>query len=223
LSEFPTENDPQLIPEAPSSTQGPEAPSSHLGWKSFVQEVLETLGLAVLLFLVINIISARVRVDGYSMRPTLDDGEFVLINRLAYQFGSFQRGDIVVFRPPMYPEASFFRRLLGLPNISDDYEDYIKRVIALPGDTVSIKDSTVSINNIPISEPYIAAEPDYSGEWTVPEGNVFVLGDNRNNSADSHAWGFLPEQNVLGKAMVVYWPFQDWKLLKSNLAVAAAQ
>jgi signal peptidase I len=214
LSDFSSENDPQLIPEVPPSKPG---------WKSFVQEILETLGLAVLLFLVINIISARVRVDGFSMRPTLDDGEFVLINRLAYQFGSFQHGDIIVFRPPMYPEASFFRRLLGLPNISDDYEDYIKRIVGLPGDTVAIKNRTVYINDIPMSESYIAATPDYSGEWTVPEGNLFVLGDNRNNSADSHAWGFLPEQNVLGKALVIYWPFEDWKLLKSNLAVPAEQ
>jgi len=214
LSEFSPETDPQTAPEAPSSTQG---------WKGFLQEILETLGLAVLLFLVINIISARVRVDGYSMRPTLDDGEFVLINRLAYQFGSFQRGDIIVFRPPMYPEADFFRRLLGLPNISDDYEDYIKRVIGLPGDIVSIRDKTVFINGAPISEAYIAEAPDYAGEWTVPGGNLFVLGDNRNNSADSHAWGFLPEQNVLGKALVIYWPFKDWKLLRANLVVSAAQ
>jgi signal peptidase I len=210
LADFFPEDDLQPIPEI-----SPEKP----GWKNFVREVLETLGLAVLLFLVINIISARVRVDGFSMRPTLQDGEFVLINRLAYQLGSFQRGDIIVFRPPMYPESDFFRRLLGLPNISDDYEDYIKRIIALPGDSVKIGNGTVQINGTLIGEPYIAAAPSYSGEWTVPAGNLFVLGDNRNNSADSHAWGFLPEKNILGKAMVVYWPFADWKVLKSNLAI----
>jgi signal peptidase I len=210
LTEFSLEDDPQPIPEAPPVKQG---------WKNFVREVLETLGLAVLLFFVINIISARVRVDGYSMRPTLQDGEFVLINRLAYHFGDFQRGDIIVFRPPMYPEADFFRRLLGLPNISNDYEDYIKRIIGLPGDTVKIGNGSVEINGTRIGESYIAAAPGYSGEWTVPAGNLFVLGDNRNNSADSHAWGFLPEQNVLGKALVVYWPFPDWKVLKSNQAV----
>jgi signal peptidase I len=210
LTDFIPENNPQPIPEAP-----PAKP----GWKNFVQEILETLGLAVLLFLVINIISARVRVDGFSMRPTLQDGEFVLINRLAYQLGTFQRGDIIVFRPPMYPEADFFRRLLGLPNISDDYEDYIKRIVALPGDTVKIGNGIVQINGTPIGEPYIAAAPSYSGEWTVPAGNLFVLGDNRNNSADSHAWGFLPEKNVLGKATVVYWPFSEVKVLKSNQAI----
>jgi signal peptidase I len=214
LSDFSAENDPQLVPTVQPVKQG---------WKNFVQEILETLGLAVLLFLVINIISARVRVDGFSMRPTLDDGEFVLINRMAYQFGSFQHGDIIVFRPPMYPESGFLRRLLGLPNINDAYEDYIKRVIGLPGDTVKIENGAVRINGFSIGESYIAAPPDYSGEWTVPAGNLFVLGDNRNNSADSHAWGFLPEKNVLGKALVVYWPFAEWKILQSNQAVSAAQ
>jgi signal peptidase I len=201
----------------------PEAPQEKQGWKNLLREVLETLGLAVLLFLVINIISARVRVDGFSMRPTLDDGEFVLINRLAYKFGNFQRGDIIVFRPPMYPETSYYRRLLGLPNISADYEDYIKRVVGLPGDTIKIENGTVWINGLVLTEPYISTPPDYSGEWTAPAGELFVLGDNRNNSADSHAWGFLPEQNVLGKALVIYWPFTDWKVLRSDQAVLAAQ
>lgn len=214
MSDFFPETAPQLTPEVPHANQG---------WKNFLREVLETLGLAVILFLVINLISARVRVDGFSMRPTLEDGEFVLISRLAYQFGNFKHGDIIVFRPPMYPEAGFFRRLLGLPNISDDYEDYIKRVIGLPGDTVKIENGTVQINGALINEPYIAAPPEYFGQWTVPEGDLFVLGDNRNNSADSHAWGFLPKQNVLGKAVVIYWPFADWKVLKSNLVVQAAQ
>jgi signal peptidase I len=214
LSDFSPEPTPQLILDTPPVKSA---------WKNFLQEVVETLGLAVLLFLVINIISARVRVDGFSMRPTLDDGEFVLISRLAYQLGSYQRGDIIVFRPPMYPEAGFLRRLLGLPNISDDYEDYIKRVIGLPGDTIKIGNGKVWINGTLITESYIAAAPEYSGQWTVPAGNVFVLGDNRNNSADSHAWGFLPEQNILGKALVVYWPFADWKVLKSNLATLAAR
>jgi signal peptidase I len=214
LVDVSIENDPRLTPDESAGKQG---------WKSFVREVLETLGLAVLLFLVINIISARVRVDGFSMRPTLQDGEFVLINRLAYQLGSFQRGDIIVFRPPMYPEADFFRRLLGLPNISDEYEDYIKRIIGLPGDKVKVENGTVSINGYTLHETYIAAFPEYSNEWIVPAGNLFVLGDNRNNSADSHAWGFLPEKNVLGKALVVYWPFRDWKVLRSGQLVPAAQ
>jgi signal peptidase I len=214
LSDFPSEINPQPNPE--------EADPASVSWLHFLREVLETLGLAVLLFLVINIISARVRVDGISMRPTLQDGEFVLINRLAYKFGDFHRGDIIVFRPPLYPPQGFWRQLLGLPNISDNYEDYIKRVIGLPGDRIKIDQGVVYINGSQLQEPYIAAPPNYPGEWTVPAGNLFVLGDNRNNSSDSHAWGFLPEENVLGKAELVYWPLKDWMILKPNQAVLAA-
>ena len=213
MSDFTSQSDTRPTPR-PSSAQE--------DLKSFLREVLETVGLAVLLFLIINIISARVRIDGYSMQPTLTDGEFVLVSRLTSFLGDYQRGDIIVFRPPMYPEQGFFRRLLGLPNISDYYEDYIKRVIGLPGETVTIANGTVSINGVPLQESYIAAPPDYSGEWTVPAGDLFVLGDNRNNSEDSHRWGFLPIRNVLGKALLVYWPTADWMVLKSGQAVLAA-
>jgi signal peptidase I len=213
LSEFPSQIEPQ---------PAQQSESANASWLHFLREVLETLGLAVLLFLVINIISARVRVDGISMRPTLEDGEFVLINRMAYKLGDFHRGDIIVFRPPLYPPQGFWRQLLGLPNISDNYEDYIKRVVGLPGDQVRIAQGVVYINGIELKEPYIAAPPNYPGEWTVPPDNLFVLGDNRNNSSDSHAWGFLPEENVLGKAVLVYWPFKDWMVLKPDQAVLAA-
>jgi len=213
LSDFPSATEPQPTPEANTS---------NVSFLHFLREVLETLGLAVLLFVVINIVSARVRVDGISMRPTLQDGEFVLINRLAYKFGDYQRGDIIVFRPPLYPPQGFWRQLLGLPNISDNYEDYIKRVVGLPGDQVKIARGVVYINGTQLQEPYIAAPPNYNGEWTVPADDLFVLGDNRNNSSDSHAWGFLPEENVLGKAVLVYWPFRDWMILKPNQAVLAA-
>ena len=188
-------------------------------WKQFLREMFETFGLAVILFLAINLVSVRVRVEGYSMRPTLENGEYVLISRLAYGAGNYQRGDIIVFRPPMYPDATFWQRLFGLPNLNDEYEDYIKRIIGLPGETVKIADGNVTINGVALSEPYIAAPPDYNGEWTVPSGEVFVLGDNRNNSADSHIWGFLPVQNILGKAMVVYWPFTNFEFIPSHQSV----
>ncbi len=191
------------------------------GWIQFLREIAETVGLAVILFLIINLVSARVRVEGFSMLPTLDNGEYVLINRLAYLTGHYQRGDIIVFRPPMYPEANFWQRIFGLPNFDNKYEDYIKRIVGLPGDTVRIIGGSVYINSKPLIESYIAAPPDYDGEWTVPQGQLFVLGDNRNNSADSHAWGFLPINNILGKAMVVYWPFAKFMVLLSGQPVLA--
>ena len=208
--------------ETPAAPAPEEAAPARQEWKQFLREILETLGMAVILFLVINLISARVRVEGFSMMPTLDNGEYMLIGRLAYKLGDYQRGDIIVFRPPMYPDAPFWQRLFGLPGFDDNYEDYVKRIIGLPGETVRIANGTVFINDVPLIEPYIAAPPDYSNEWTVPEGQLFVLGDNRNNSADSHAWGFLPEENVLGKALVVYWPFADFMIIPPHQAVLTA-
>ena len=199
-----------------------ETPPEKQEGKQFLREILETVVLAVILFLAINLISARVRVEGYSMVPTLDNGEYVLISRLSYVTGNYRRGDIIVFRPPMYPDISYWQRLFGLPGFDDQYEDYIKRIIGLPGETVKIENGTVYINDVPLVEPYIEAPPDYSNVWTVPEGQLFVLGDNRNNSADSHAWGFLPEKNILGKALLVYWPFADFAIIHQNQAVLAA-
>ena len=174
--------------------------------KQFLVDLLETIILAVVLFLAINAVSARVRVDGFSMVPTLQDGEYVLVNRLAYRNGLPIRGDIIVFVSPQAPNL-----------------DLIKRVIGLPGDTVSIFDGEVQINDQILQEPYIAAAPIYNGEWKVPEGNLFVLGDNRNDSSDSHAWGLLPIENVIGKAILIYWPIPEWNLIDHVETVAAIQ
>jgi signal peptidase I len=152
----------------------------------------------------------------------LDNNQYVLVSRLTPRFGELERGDIVVFRPPMYPEADWLERLLGFPTLPGQYEDYIKRVIGLPGETVTIAGGVVKINGVPLVEPYIAEPPNYSGEWVVPEGLLFVLGDNRNSSSDSHSWSYLPIESVLGKAVLVYWPFSDWMVLSSDQAALAA-
>ena len=165
-------------------------------WKRLLLDILETVILAVVLYFGINAVSARVRVDGFSMNPTLQNGEYILVNKLAYKTGKPQRGDIVVFMFPMNLE-----------------EDLIKRVIGLPGESVSVKDGVVSINGAPLNEPYINAAPFYNGEWQVPEGQLFVLGDNRNDSRDSHQWGLLPIENVIGKAVLIYWPPEVWQVI----------
>jgi signal peptidase I len=201
----------------------PQKPQTAEEVKRFFKELLETLGLALVLFVVINIISARVRVEGFSMRPTLDNNQYVLVSRLTPRFGELARGDIIVFRPPMYPEATWVERLLGFPTLPGEYEDYIKRVIGLPGEKVKITGGAVEVDGVILLEPYIADAPEYTGEWVVPEGSLFVLGDNRNSSSDSHSWSFLPIDNVLGKAVLVYWPFSDWKSLKATPVVQAAQ
>jgi signal peptidase I len=173
-------------------------------WKRFLIDLLETVGLAVVLFLIINTVSARVRVDGFSMLPTLHDGEFVLVNKLAYRWGTPTRGDIIVFRSTTTNDL-----------------DLIKRIMGLPGDKINIHNGQVIINGQTLTEPYINASPNYSGEWQVPDGYLFVLGDNRNDSSDSHAWGFLPEKNVIGKAMLIYWPPPEWAMI-NHIQIAAA-
>jgi signal peptidase I len=185
-------------------TGSPSAPPA-LQWKPILVDLLETVVLAFVLFLVINALSARVRVDGLSMLPTLKDGEFVLVNRLAYRIGEPARGDIVVFRSTTNFDL-----------------DLIKRIIGVPGDDVRVAGGRVIVNGLALSEPYINAEPRYSGEWSVPQGYLFVLGDNRNDSSDSHAWGLLPVQNVIGKAILIYWPPPDWAMIDHvDIAVAA--
>lgn len=196
---IPSENqaDTQEIP-----AQAP--PEEKVKWGQVFLDIIETVVLAVVLFLGINAISARVRVDGSSMNPTLQNGEFVLVNRMAYRLGEMQRGDIIVFRSINEPDL-----------------DLIKRIIGLPGDEVVIQSGAVMINGQRLSEPYIAAAPHYNGAWRVPEGSLFVLGDNRNDSSDSHQWGLLPSGNVIGKAILIYWPPPDWTFIQHSDLITA--
>ncbi len=184
---------------------GEVEPRNSGGALRFFLDMLETVVLAAILFAGINMISARIRVDGYSMEPTLHDGEFVIVNKLAYRFGSPQRGDVIVFRYPRDPE-----------------QEYIKRVIGLPGDRIRIVNGHVYVNDQLIDEPYVASAPRYQSEWSVPEDSVFVLGDNRNNSSDSHNWGPVPLENVIGRALFVYWPPRSWGAIEQPLTASAA-
>ena len=182
--------------------KAPENQGSALRW---IIEMMQTLLMAVILYFLIDTVVARVRVENISMIPTLREGEFLLVNKLAYRFGEVEHGDIVVFHNPLNPQ-----------------EDYIKRVIGVPGDTVAVHDYQVFLNGNPVEEAYISEPPNYVGEWVVPEGQVFVLGDNRNRSDDSHKWGFVPIENLVGKALVVYWPPSKMTLLNEPFVVNAA-
>lgn len=184
----------ELSGDTPVTPVEAEAPKTN--WKQFFLDLIETLLLAVVLYLGINAVSARVRVDGFSMVPTLQDGEYVLVSKMAYKLGEPQHGDIIVFKYPGEPP-----------------QDLIKRIIGLPGDAIEVTGSNVYVNGQPLVEPYIAASPVYQGKWKVPAGFLFVLGDNRNDSSDSHSWGLLPLNNVIGKALIIYWPPPDWKAI----------
>jgi signal peptidase I len=159
--------------------------------RRILNEAIQTIALALLLFLVINSISARIRVDGSSMEPSFQDGDYVIVNKLAYRSGDLQRGDVIVFPFPLNQE-----------------EDFIKRIIGLPGDNLHIVRGDVFLNGRRINENYLLSDArgDFE-EITVPSGTVFVMGDNRYDSSDSRIWGPLLIDDIIGKAVYRYWPF----------------
>ncbi len=170
--------------------------SRSFGVRSWLQDLLETLLLAIILFLVINTLTGRYQVHGESMEPSLYDGQYLIASKIAYWLHPPERGDVVVLNPPSQSEVP-----------------YIKRLIGLPSDVVEVRDQRVWVNGIALNEPYINASPNYTGNWVVEEDMYFVLGDNRNNSSDSHAWGLLPRDHILGKAIFCYWPPERWGVM----------
>lgn len=181
---------PEQIPD--KINDQPEAARYRQPTELVVREIVETLLLTFFIFWLVHSLVGRYRIDGSSMNPTLLDGEYLIINNVTYLLDEPEKGDIVVFRHP--------RNDLNL----------IKRVIGVPGDHIEISNGTVWVNGEAQEEPFTAESTNYNGSWDVPEGEFFVLGDNRNNSSDSHSWGYLPEENLLGKALFVYWPPSDW-------------
>ena len=165
-----------------------------------VKDWIVSIAVAVVLALVIRTFIVELYlVDEPSMRPTLQSAERLVVNKFIYRFRPPERGEILVFQ---YPR--------------DTRRDFIKRVIAIPGDTIEIKDGRVYVNSQLMNEPYILSKT--RGDYplaTVPDGHIFVMGDNRNNSEDSRFAdvGFVPYQLIKGKAILVFWPFSDFKSL----------
>ena len=168
-----------------------------------VVEGLQTLGLSIILALGIRTFVAEARyIPSGSMEPTLEIDDRLVVEKVSYHFNLPKRGDIVVFWPP--EDAT--RRIPGASS-GNRRDAFIKRVIGLPNDTVEVRDGMVYVNGEPLVENYIKAPPEYTwGPQTVSEGSYLVLGDNRNSSYDSHEWGFVPEENIIGKAVVRFWP-----------------
>jgi len=156
--------------------------------------------LTVIVFLVLNTLTGRFQVRGSSMQPTLEDGQYLVVSKLTYWVKAPERGEIMVFHPPN--------------GLSDDY---IKRIVGLPGEQVRIEGGQVLVDGVALEEPYVVAEGTYSGSWKLRANEYFVLGDNRGNSSDSHMWGTLPEENVVGKAWLCYWPPQAWGLVEHHV------
>lgn len=193
---------------------------------SVLREVVETLLIALIIFVAVRAVVLNFRVDGHSMDPNLHDNEMLLVNRnaylsydkdtwfgwipgvdsedgdIVYPFGKPERGDIVVLDPPESASAD---------------KPYIKRVIGEPGDTVEIRDGLVFVNGTQLVEPYLPAgietrcEPPRQtcGPVTIPEDSVLVLGDNRINSEDSRYFGVVPIDDIIGKTWITYWPRKE--------------
>ncbi|MDM8520017.1 signal peptidase I [Anaerolineales bacterium HSG6] len=181
-------------------------------WKTFkavVKEIGETILLTVIIFFLIQAFIRNFRVVGTSMVNNLHDGQYLIIDKVMYNplitevigIGGIQRGDVIVFEPPNRPE-----------------DDYVKRVIGLPGETVEIIQGQVYINNELLDETFKPRTGSYSmAPVTVEPEHIFVLGDNRNNSNDSHNWGTLPIRNIVGRAWLSYWPPSDWGYIPRDI------
>lgn len=165
------------------------------GFFDFLQGIVVILAVMVMVYL---FIMSPQEINGASMEPTFYNGEYILTNKVLYKFRAPKRGDVVIFKSPRNKEI-----------------DYIKRVIGIAGDTVKLEDNTFFVNSSPIAEPYLRDDVivfggsflDEGDEIVVPEGQLFVVGDNRPHSADSREFGSIPIEDVIGVAILRYWPF----------------
>jgi len=159
-----------------------------------LRRVVDALLLVTLLIFFMRLPLQNFHILGHSMEPTFHDQEYVAVNKAAYLFQQPARGDVVVFHYPLDPQ-----------------EDYIKRIIAIPGDVISVLNQTVIVDGVPLSETYVSREnqgnpyPSFTKRIVGPN-EYFVMGDNRGGSSDSRQWGFVPRQNIVGRVAVVYWP-----------------
>jgi signal peptidase I len=164
-----------------------------------VREVIETIILTLLMFLVIRFAVQNFNVEGPSMEPTLHNGELILVDKWSYLFRAPQRGDVIVFVAPPHPD-----------------QDYVKRIIGIPGDHIVVDNTKVYVDGVLLNETYVSPADQgnpfaYKGIYSqvIPPGMYFVLGDDRIRSSDSRDWGLVPRANIIGRAALVYWPLNQ--------------
>jgi signal peptidase I len=194
-----------------------------------ILEVLETAVLTLLLFMVVRLAVQNFKIDGPSMMPTLQDQQYILVDKAEYYLHSPRRGDIIVFHHHHIPyDPDQIKNGCTVDNgTSGQFMtcDYIKRVIGVPGDGVRVDtDGTVYVNEVRLSEPYVEDLDNPYGpkQWTLSKNQYLVLGDNRGDSSDSRAWGPVPRSDIVGKAALVYFPFNDAHLLRDWSSVFGA-
>ncbi|MDQ7842799.1 MAG: signal peptidase I [Armatimonadota bacterium] len=178
-----------------------EAPSTRPIWRRAAGGLWEFAKTLIIAFILAQLIMVSVaqafQVEQYSMEPTLLPHDRVLVDKFLHRLRQPRRGDVIVLRYPLNPERN-----------------YIKRIVALPGDRLELREGRLFINNMPVAEPYVNGVPQGDfGPVTVPADAVFVMGDNRNNSEDSRSFGALKKDKIVGQAILIYWPPQRIRLL----------
>lgn len=180
--------------EQEDSEPPPQAQTGRTGFKTLLFDVLETIFLTIVIYAVLSTFIGRYKVLSVSMEPTLYEGQYLLISKQTHKIWPLKRGDVVVFRYPRNPK-----------------KNYIKRIIGLPGEKVEFRSSRLYVNDELVPEPWLARPTQgASGEWQLGEDEYFVMGDNRNNSSDSRAWGPVDRRLIIGKALLCYWPVKSW-------------
>jgi signal peptidase I len=176
--------------------------------QAFWIESLKTVGMSMMLAFGVRTFAAQAYyIPSGSMEPTLQIDDKIMVDKVSYRLRLPSRGDIVVFQPP--------QSAIKECGASNTHDVWVKRVIGLPGDKVEVKNRKVLVNDSSLSERYLAQKPSYQwGPAVVPKNSYLVLGDNRQNSCDGHYWGFLPQERLLGRAFVRYWPLNRAGVLK---------
>jgi signal peptidase I len=191
-----------VVPTPPA-----EAPATAgLQHPNMLRDLIETMVLVAIAFLVVNALIGRFRIEQVSMQPNLHEGEYVIVDKVSYAFRQPERGEIVVLQNP-----------------NPGQPDLIKRIIGLPGETIAASGGRVSVNGQPLIEPYIKQPmaSDFPAEQ-LQAGQYFVMGDNRNNSEDSRVFGARPVNDIVGRALIIYWPPADWQILSRPSYSASA-
>jgi signal peptidase I len=177
-------------------------------WRGCLLEIVETVVLTVVIFfLVQHFVAQPYQILQVSMEDTLQPGQYVLVDKLSPNFSDYHRGDVIVFEPP----AGYQEESRDIP--------FIKRVIGVEGDLVEIRDTSVYVNGVKLDEPYVyegqPTVPFGASSWRVGKGELFVLGDHRQASQDSRAFGPIQKSSVIGRAWLRYWPFDKFSLIDS--------
>ena len=164
----------------------------------YLRDIIVTIIAAIAFYIFLQLTIGTFKVNGTSSVPTVVPGDCLVVNKLSYLFKNPDRGEKIILQSPRANDT-----------------DLIKRIIALPGDTIEIKNGKVFVNKMPVVEPYIKEPPRYEYPLQkIPEGEYFVLGDNRNVASDSHEGWYVPRENIVAKVWICYWPLNRWGVIK---------